>query len=509
MRYVWSYQAIFIGEEDGGTAAYAFIHQIPNMMVTPYIHFFGWNIPGMYNFYLGPWSIYFLTPFVALGGCTIATFRCYSAFMFFFALWGTWRLAMLLSGDEALALLSTLLLAVCPIMITTRSFHVDAPDMAASVWALCFAISFVRSRRPAYAYAACAAFFAGLCTRTWVAGLGVGMALYVALTWRHVWALLPKSRAAKARLIAGCLACAAIFLLPIIILNISYGWPTLKFFAAHMVKRDSVCTQVAGNACSNLDYWTNLKMSVSQLALFCDGDGTLRRQPWHWLYILPLLFSLLYAAQDAKRRRTLWSAPIMLWIVTAGYLMASAVSPTEQIALHLVPLAPILSVLVFFWLSAVPAGSPRKAALIAMILLCAAQFIGDFHLFRRENIDQERAGSYLNSPLVIDACRWAENHPKMPIISLSTAFALAAPYFSQNRARLIWWPVWDPSYPIPWERWLRRKDRPCFVAENDQYGRRNLDELRSQAARLGIPLTLVDVFPDSTGRPGFEVYRAR
>ena len=512
MRYVWPYQGIAMGEESVGIAAYVLIHQIPNMMpliplvMVPHaIHLFGWDIPAMMLIYHGPWGIYFLTPFIALGGCTLATLRCYAAFMFFFALWGTWRLALLLHGDRTTAFLSTLLLAVCPTVVTTRSMLVTAPDVAASVWTLCFAIMFARERKPGYACAACAAFFAGACTRAWVAGLGVGLLIYGALTWRQVLALLPRERPQRWRLIAGCLACAGVFLLPIIAYNAGHDWPTVKFYASHLIKRAST-----GN---NLNYWTNLQISFSQLARLCDGSklGVLSREPWHWLYVLPLLLSLAHAAMEVQRRRTLWTVPAMLWIAAIGYLLASAVSPTQQFTMHLVPLAPILCVLMFSWIGAVSKDA-KRAAILAMAVLCATQFFGDFYLLRRKNIDFEAIGWAGNSPIVIKVCRWAEEKPRMPIISLSLSFSLAAPYFSQNRIRLIArWPwAGRASDRIPWRKYFFREDRPYFLVENSSIPLFNyLPTLEAAASEFGVRLTKIMTFRDSTGRPEFEMYQVQ
>ncbi|HVA65656.1 MAG TPA: glycosyltransferase family 39 protein [Elusimicrobiota bacterium] len=511
LRYIWPYQGMAAGEVTSGTEAYAWIHQIPNMLVVPHIAIFGRTVPVMLGYYHGPWDIYLLTPFIALGGCTLATLRCYSAVMFFFALWGTWRLAFLASGDKRTAFFSALLLAVCPMMTTLRSQYISAPDVAASVWALCFALSFARTRRPVHAYAACAAVFLGLCTRAWVAGLGVGLLLYAALTWRHVLALLPESRAAKARLIGGCLVCAGVFLLPILAYNMANGWPTILSLLHHAVVRDpSKCGTPGRQSCSNLAYWTNLKIDIYLLKSFCDGGlGVLAREPWHWLYAAPLLLSLAQAVRDAWRRRTLWNSRAALWIIAAGYFLVSPISPTEQVANQLAPMAPILAVLMFSWISAVPRGALRAAALAAPALLCAAQFAGDFWLLRRKNIDVSATGWYGASPLVIEAARWAGRRPRTPVISLSFSFTAAAIYFSQNQVRLVRWPELSASYHIPWRRWLLRKDRPYFVTENDGLGAGHAAALEANAARLGLPLARVKVFRDSTGRPAFEVYQVR
>jgi len=321
LRRLWPYQGLFIGEALSGTAAYAWIHQIPNMFMGPTASVFGWNMPMMLNYSHGPWGVYLLSPFIALGGGTLASLRSYSAVIFLFALWGTWRLAFLVTGNKGTAFLATVLLAVCPAMAATRSQYVTAPDVAAPVWALGFALSWVRTRKPAWAWAACAAFFLGLCTRTWVAGLGVGLALYAVLTWRHVLNLFAESRAGRARLFGGCLVCAGIFLLPIIAFNAANGWPSASFYAYHLMNRSSlICGLPGQEACSNLAYWTNLKFNVLQLESFCDGGlATLVSAPWHRLYIAPLLLSLAATTRGAWRRRTLWSAPAALWIIAAGF----------------------------------------------------------------------------------------------------------------------------------------------------------------------------------------------
>jgi len=507
LRYVWPYEGIAYMEELTGSAAYAWIHQIPNMMPVPYIHLFGREIPAMFTAWLGPWNIYLLSPFIAVGGCTLATLRSYSAFMFLFALWGTWRLALLLNNDKTTAFLSIALLAVCPAMITTRSLFVTAPDVAASVWTLYFAVLFARTRKSIYAYTACAAFFIGLGARSWVAGLGVGLALYIALTWRHVLALLPKSNALKARLIIGCLACAGAILLPAIAYNASHGWPTIKFYVYHLVTRAWWCAEFPGT-CSNLNYWANLKTSLSQLCQLSDGTVILP-EPWHWLYILPLFISFLYTVRDARHRRTLWSVPAMLWIVAIGYILVSPISPTEQIPIHFAPLAPILCALMFSWLGIISAGLWRRTALLAMALVCAAQFAGDFHLLNRANIDMDTIGYYVDSPLLIKASQWTGERAKIPIVSCAMPVTLAAPYFSQNRARLMPWPAWSGSPYLPWEDWLRSRDKPYFIVENDRMGLQPAAQLRAQAAKFDIPLTLVKVFRDSLGRPAFEVYQVR
>jgi len=513
LRYVWPYTGITEGEALSGAAAYAWIHQIPNMMAVPYIHFLGRDIPAMFNIHHGPWGIYFLTPFVALGGCTLATLRFYSAFMFFFALWGTWRLAILLGGGKMAAFLSAFLLAVCPAMVMTRSTLITAPDVAASVWALCFAASFARTRKPAYAYAAVAAFSVGLCTRAWVAGLGAGLLLCLALTWRRARALLPESRAEKTRFIGGCLACAGIFLLPAITYNAGNGWPTFKFLSSHLINRWSfVCNSLPHQNCSNLYYWTNLKASISQLAMLCDGDeySVLSREPWHWLYVLPLLLSFFYAARDVWRRRTLWSVPAMLWIVVIGYVLVSAITPTGEYMVHLTPLAPLLCALMFSWMAALPAGTAYRTTIPVLALLCLAQFAGDFHLLNRRNIDLDKLGQYDESPLLIEACRWAASRPRTPIVSMSYPFSLAAPYFSRNQARLILWRYggW-PSDKVPWRFWLVRKDRPLFLIESNQLGLSQVAALKAAAKKFGIPMVPVKVFADSSGRPAFELYQAQ
>ncbi|HVA65789.1 MAG TPA: glycosyltransferase family 39 protein [Elusimicrobiota bacterium] len=503
--YVWPHLGIAFGEELAGTAAYAWLHQIPNMMCEPHIRILGWNIPAMLDALHGPWNIYCLTPFIAVGGCTLAALRFYSAFMFLIALWGTWRLASLVSGNRTTAFLSTLLLAVCPMMIiTSHSLCVTEPDIAASVWALCFGVLFVRTRKGLYACAACAALFIGLGSRSWVAGLCVGLMLFMALTRRRALALLPESNAAKVRLIAGLIACAGLVLLLPIACNAVNDWFTIKFFAQHAVARD-----VLSGARSNLNYWTNLKTSLSQLGRLCDGDEVVRAEPWHWLYVLPLLLSFLHAARGVWRRRTFWSASAMLWIVMIGYVLASAVSPTEQMPQHFESLAPVLCVLMFAWLDDVPAGLWRRAALLIMALICAAQFAGDFHLFRSKNINLDRTGDYSESPLLIEISRWAARHPRTPLISLFLPLTDAIPYFSQNRARLINFSPWADLNRIPWKSWLRRKDKPCFIVENHGAKRQMAMELRAHAARLGVALKIIKIFPDSAGRPAFEVYRTR
>ena len=515
LHYVWPYMGINVTEELNGAAAYAWIHQIQNMMMVPHIRLFGKTVPAMLLVYQGPWEIYSLAPFIALGGCTLATLRVYAAFMFLLALWGTWRLTMLLGNDRTLAFLAAFLLAVCPTLATACSGEVLMLDMAASVWVLCFAVSFARTRKPLYAYAACAAFFIGLGTRTWVAGLGVGLLLYIILTWRRVLDLLPESPSAKARFIAGCLGCAAAALLPIIAYNMSHGWPTIEFFASHLVERQGICAVLPNQTCSNLNYWTNLKTSFAQLAMLCDGDEltVLLREPWHWLYTLPMVLSFFYAARDAWRRRTLWSVPAMLWITAIGYLLASPISPTDEISFHLIPLAPILCALMFSWVNHIPAGALRKSAVLASALLCLAQFTGDFHLLRPDNIDLEKAGYYTNSPLVIDVCRWAQERPRTPIVPLSWPLYQALPYFSQNQARVI------PPLAVltasaksraalmALRRLLRRSDKPLFAMENDSAGTGIAAALKLEARALGLRPKRIKVFLDESNRPAFEIYR--
>jgi len=515
-RYIWPHLGVI--EESAGTAAYAWIHQIPNMMPVPYIQLFGRTIPAMFIIYHGPWNIYFLTPFIALCGCTLAALRIYSAVMFLIALWGTWRLAMLLGGDRAFAFLSTLLLAVCPSIVASHSLIFTEPDMAASVWALCFAVSFARTRKPFYAYAACTAFFIGLCTRTWVAGLGVGLLLYIALTWRQVWTLLPQSPAAKTRFIAGCLGCAAAALLPIIAYNMSHGWPTIRFFTAHIIQRQAVCAALPNQTCSNLKYWTNLKTSFAQLAILCDGGALviLFMEPCHWLYVLPLLFSLTYTVRDAWRRRTIWSVPTMLWIVAIGYFLVSPISPTDETSGHLIPLAPILCVLMFSWIGSIPAGIWRKSAILASTLLCLAQFTGDFYLLRPKNIDWGEIGYYMNSPLMPAVGRWAQERPRTPIVPLSWALYQALPYFSQNQITII--PpltlllatsAKSRTALLALNRLLRRPDKPLFVTENDSCGMGIAAELKLEARTLGMKLEQVKVFRDTSDRPAFEIYKVQ
>ena len=512
MRYVWPYEGIAMMETATGSASYGLIHQIPGIRISFLnIRLLGWSIPAMSFITHGPWGIYFLTPFIALGGCTLTALRSYSSFMFFFALWGTWQLALLLRKDRLTAFLSILVVAVCPTMVTTRSMFVTAPDVAACVWTLCFAILFARTRKKIYAYAACCAFFAGLCTRTWVAGLGVGLLIFIVLTWRQVLSLLPKSRGTRALLIVGCLACAGIFLAPIIAFNADSGWSTIKFFSHHLINRAQwACPPHA--ICSNLNFWPNFKLSFAQLEMLWDGDLSSIRSgaPWHWLYFPLLLLSLAHTAREVWRRRTLWSVSAMLWIVTIGYFLSSIISPTSQSTINLAPLAPILSVMMFSWVDAVPQGAGRKAALLVLALLPAVQFAGDFYLLRRANIDLAEAGHYEESPLLIETCQWAGWNPRTPIISLSAPFTWAATYFSPDRARFFWWPALDPSYHIPWKQWLLRKDRPYFLVERDGVEPPSyLGDLRAEAAKLKLPLTRIKVFRDSLGRPAFEIYRVQ
>ncbi len=497
--YVWPSGVLF-GEEAVGTMAYAWIHQIPNMMSGPHIRLFGWDIPAMFDMLHGPWSIYGLTPFVAVQGCTLLALRSYSAFMFFFALWGTWRLARLLNGSRYTAFLSTMLLAICPMMVITRSKLVTAPDVAASVWTICFAVLFARTRKQFYAYAACASFFIGLCSRSWVAGLGVGLALFMALTWRQVISLLPESKAAKTKLVAGCLACAILILLPIIIYNASEGWPVARFYIHHLVKRASWCSNFSGT-CSNLDYLENLKVSFLQLRKISDGAGVMMTEPWHWLYVLPLLFSFFYAVREAWHRRTLWSASAMLWVVAIGYVMSSAVSPTEQFSIHFAPLVPILCVLAVLWLDAVQSSLWYRAAILMMSLICAVQFAADFRLLESKNINYD----FAQSSLLIKVSRWVGRHSRTPIISLYIPLTFAIPYFSQNQARLIYSSPYGEPNPIPWEDWLRRRDRPYLILRN---GRTTERRLKSQADKLGVHLILVKVFHDSSAQSALDVYRA-
>jgi len=510
LHRLWPYQGVFTGEALSGIAAYAWIHQIPNMFTGPSAAVFGWKTPLMLNLSHGPWGIYLLSPFVALGGGTLASLRSYSAFMFLLALWGTWRLAFLATESKAAAFLSTVLLAVCPAMAMTRSEYVCAPDVAASIWALCFALSYVRTRKPVWAWAACAAFFAGLCTRSWVAGLGAGLALYAALTWREVMALLPKSAAAKARLIAGFLVCAGFFLLPILAWNAAHGWRSVFFYTRHLINRDSPTCGLPGyEACSNLTYWMNLKSNASQSMSLCDGlAGVMVPEPWHWLYAATLLLSLAFAARSAWRRRTLWSVSAALWIIAIGYFLIAAVSPTTQSTVHLTPLLPALAVLAVSWIAAVPSGRPRAAALCAMALACAAQFAGDARLFRKDNVDVAAAHWYEMSPLIIQASQWAGAEARIPIISLSVPFTAAAPYFSQGRAVLIPRPDRISNNRLPWKEWLLRKDRPYFLIENDT-GAAMAHELKAEAAKLDVHLARVKVFRDPTGRPALEIYRVR
>ena len=199
----------------------------------------------------------------------------------------------------------------------------------------------------------------------------------------------------------------------------------------------------------------------------------------------------------------------MLWVVAIGYVLSSAVSPTAQLPQHFVPLTPVLCALMFAWLDAVPAGLWRRAALLTMALICAAQFAGDFHLFRSKNINLDQTGDYYESPLLIEISHWAARHPRTPIISLFLPLTDAIPYFSQNRARLINFSPWADLNRIPWKSWLRRKDRPCFIVENYGAKRQMAAVLRAQAARLGVALEIINIFPDSAGHPAFEVYRIR
>ncbi|MDE2313099.1 MAG: glycosyltransferase family 39 protein [Elusimicrobia bacterium] len=509
---LWPYQGVFIGEAQGGAAAYAWIHQISGAAAWYSSSIGEWSIPLMYNTSHGPWGIYLLAPFVALGGCTLASLRCYSAFMFLFALWGTWWLAFLTTKSETAALLAAMLLAICPAMAVTRSEYVSAPDAAASVWALCFALSYVRTRKPGYAWAASAAFFLGLCTRTWVAGLGVGLALYAILAWRGILALLPESDEAKARLLGVCLALAGIFMLPILAWNATHSWFSAWFYAHNLIRRgSSTCGQPGHGSCSNLAYWTNLKFNVHQLASLCDGTARIMvQEPWHWLYAAPLLISLIFTVRNARRRGSLWSASAALWIIALGYFLAAAMSPTTQDAIHLGPLVPILAVLAASWIVTVPIGWPRAAAAGVMALVCAAQFTGDVWLFQKKYVDISSAGVgwYGTSPLIVGVSRWA-GEQRIPIIPLSQPFADAAPYFSQGRAILIPRRDWISSDRYPWKEWLLRKDRPYFLTENDSLGAAAAAELKNESEKWGVSLARVKVFRDSLNRPAFVVYRVR
>ncbi len=506
---VWPYQGVLTGEAQGGAAAYAWIHQIPGMFLRPTVSLFGWKIPLMYNYFHGPWGIYLLAPFVALGGCTLATLRIYSAFMFLLAIWGTWRITFLVTKDEIAAFMAATLLAVCPAMIMTRSESLSAPDVAASVWTLVFALSYVRTRKTTHAWAACAAFFLGLCTRTWVAGLGVGLLLYAALTWKHVLNLLPPSSQARERLICGGAIVAGIFVFPILAYNATHGWVSVLFYANDTVQRHGLRCGLPGYAaCSNLAYWTNLKFNVHQLKIMCDGTRlVIFREPWHWLYVGLLLISFVFTLRNSWRRRTLWNSSAALWIVALGYFLVAAITPTTQTISHLTCLIPILAVLSVLWIAAVPI-KRRRIAIIVMAVACVVQFSGDVWLFRKWNVDVAAHHWYEMSPLVIDVCHWAGKEARTPVVSLSQPFTEAAPYFSQGRAILLPWPYWEPHYRMPWKQWLLRKDKPYFLTE-DSLETAKVAELKAEAKKLGVALVRVKVFPDPLGHPAFEVYRVR
>ena len=536
MRYVWPRMGIFEGEELAGAAAYAWIHQIPNMLSVPHIRFFGWNIPVMFSIYDGPWAIYSLAPFVAVGGCTLATLRCYDACMFLLALIGMHQLARALYQDDTLAALATFLLAVCPCMVILYSWEVEGASfgVAAVVWTLYSGLLFARTRKTAFAYLGCCSFFLGLCTGPWMAGLGAGMALCFALVPSRWLALFPKERLNRWKIIGGGLLCAGFFLLPVLAYNIADGGQTLKFFATHLIKRHCPLLYIPYfGTRSNLNYWINLKVRFAQVAMLWDGDWlvVIKRKPWYLLYAGPLLFSLIHSVKEAWKKRTLWLKSTMLWALIAGYLLASAISPTEQLVSQICPLAPILILLILAPFASNWKNNARRAVVAAAAVLCLTQFLADFYIFRPGNINLEQVGYYGNSPLVIQVSRWAADRPRTPVIPLSPPVAQALPYFSQNRARVI--PFSSCGETLSWETWLAQRDllpyrefissektdpleacltrldRPLFIAENDANDAEIVAKLKSEAASLGVRFNEIKIFDDQRGRPAFEVFQTQ
>ncbi|MFI5347948.1 MAG: hypothetical protein ACHQ2Z_00260 [Elusimicrobiota bacterium] len=502
---------IFVAEECTGTMAYRWLHQIP--AVPPGIAFplrlFGEDIPVMYSLYHGPWIVYFVAPFVAWGGCTLAVLRSYNACVFLVAIAGTYQLAKALYRSDAVAFLCALMISVCPSLVLFGAEWVHSA-MAASAWTLYFGLMFARTRRPLFAYLCSAALVGGVCTASWYAGLAVGLLLCLVLMPRRVLALLPEERRQRRTLVGGCLLCAGFFLLPILAYNAANGWATLRFLMGHALHRRLPTAFWYLGTGSNLDYRHNLKISLEQLAMLCDGDAIMvvARKPWHLVYAVPLLFSLARTAREVWNRRTLWLKSAVLWTTAIGYVLISPISPTMQLAIHLTPLAPILVVLLFSGYDAVRAPRVRGLFLAAAAALCAAQFAGDLKLLERANVDVTRAGSYESSQLMIEVCRWAAARPRTPVVPLSFALFHALQFYTESRARIV--PL--PSVTleaVPWDKWARRRDKPYFIAENDDGGARSWTALKAAAERGGIELTRVKTFTDGSGHPGFEVYVAK
>ncbi|MFI5347949.1 MAG: glycosyltransferase family 39 protein [Elusimicrobiota bacterium] len=522
MRRVSPNVGIGLNEVIPATVAYGWIHKMPAMVTVPTLRLFDWRIPIMYNRFTGPWEIYAILPFVAAAGGTLLTLRLFTAVMSCLGIWGTYRLARLYFGDERAAFLSTLLLAVSPTLVVDSCWmvHGSAPGVAEAAWTLYFGALFVRDRKPSSAYLSCSVFFAGLCGTPWLAGLGVGLLLCFLLDPRRWLALLPEDRRERRRLIGGCLLCAAVFLLPIAAYNVSTCGEFFRFYASHLVHRAPGCDLGLGYSCSNIEYWTNMKIRLAHLAMLCDGNvvgGVRVGKPWHYAYAGPLLLSMLYAARLAWKRRSVLHAPVALWATFIGYMLVAPITPTNMLVGHLAPLAPILSILTLGGLKALR-GRARGVLLAAVAVLCASQFAGDIPLLSGSNVDFGEWGFYEMSPTMIEACVWTGERPRTPIVSLSNAFSIAAPFFTQNRARLVplirllnddqsLMPLTPSSAAaVPWEKFLRRRDGALFVAENDSNGAKSLAEFKSRAAKLGVVLDRVKVFPDRQGRPAYEVY---
>ncbi|MFI5347945.1 MAG: hypothetical protein ACHQ2Z_00245 [Elusimicrobiota bacterium] len=535
MLFIWRYIGVVEGEEIAASAAYAWLHQIPQVLSAPHVRVLGWNIPLMFDVYMGPWAIYSIAPFFALGSCTLATLRCYNAAMFLLALFGAYCLTRELYRDAAIAFLSTLLLGVCPALAASYSAYVQASSLsvASSAWTLYFGLSFARGRRPAFACLSCASFLMGLCACPWLAGLGAGLGLCFLLMPRRCLALLPKAPREKLWLAGGGLLCAGIILLPVLLYNVLNAGRTIRFFARHLLERDHLPTTLwYFGSWSNLKFAGNLKVRVAHLAMLCDGDWifVLAGKPWHLLYIGPLLFSFARTAREAWETGTLWFKTAVLWTIAIGYVLASAVSPTELGVHQLLPLTPVLAALMLDAVDANRTPRGRRAALAIAGAACAAQFFGDFSLLRKDNVNLAQRGYYGASPVLAEVGRWAADNPRTPMVPLSGAVSQALPYFSQFRARVVpfsscgsplRWEKWlaqrDVPYqasassdsPIPWEKWLRRRDKPDFIAQNDTSDDDIVATMKSEAVRIGVTLIPVKIFTDDRGRTEFEAYAVR
>lgn len=454
----------------------------------------------------GPGELYLTLPFLLAGGPSRAALISRNAFFASAALAATYRLALQIWDDRA-AMLACLALATSPcfVVYSAVGIHSGLAPTALCLIGSSLLLDYARSRDARFAHAAAAALSAALACRSTVAGLLLGLGLLAAIFARRLALAIPPQGAARRRFLAILALVFSAFQAPF-----ALYWIVHARVACAWAKRILLLWPEDGRI---LTLPGNLAQRLTQLKALLDGNGDLNYFARDAsLYSIGGTWAILLAAAGTfalLELRGKWSLRRALpFVVPAGFLAASTLSPTLLRPYHLFLILPFLYAAAFGLAAAAP---PRlaPAALLLLSGLAAWRGAAAVSFFARLDDELARTGGYTAQHSICekDLSTWLERRPgTVPVVFGELTSGLPSIAF-RSRGKIV--PIGVP-FPEPggWRSHLSSDAARLIFDATESADPAMLPFVRAQASRIGRRLTLVEEIRRPDGHPVFAIYRA-